>query len=544
MSLSKNGAGRPHARRMITLAGVLVITFGLAILSSGAGAAGKCEVLSTTSYVDPTGDGNGAGAPDITTIVASSWEDGTTSLEVAFVERPEFGTDMAVQAYLDTDKNAATGNAKGFEYVLEALPRERPGVSGYSLKPHECDDQPAITLSRWDGEAWVAIPDVKGLSTWYGDSKLTLKWSAAAIGNAIGFNFAVYAATSVSFDGAGQPVFTTAASDWAPDEGTYVYQPFDYSSYADALGDGGGAPDLGKIVVTRWRGGLFKFWIEIPAAKAFTQDMLLETWIDADSNSETGNPNGYEYLVRAQPVPHEETPSAAGKLAPGSYAQPVVTLLAWDGAGWASHGSESLDWLYDSGLKLSIDPGELGNPVAFTFIVTASAPVSFDESGNPIPGETPIDRAPDSGSYSFPLQIATAQLLGTYKVQYKVIKAKNFADLKRGAAFSKTWKFVQSCKKKNCVTRVVVSGGEHFKLAKKGRAAYKAKTGRKFACEAGLSAKGTQKVQLRAKKGAWVKGKWRVAKWTGSVSVVSPANGVAQCGGAASYSASLTGKRK
>lgn len=548
MSSKKGGARRPCTSRIVTLTGALMAMFALAILTSGAGAASKCEQLSKTAYADPAGDGMGAGAPDITEVVVGSWEDGTTKFEIALPDRSEMAEDMLVRAYLDTDKNVQTGNAKGFEYMIQVQRRstlEQQSFKALSPSVVECEEQPVASLYKWEGEAWVKIEKVDGLASWYGDERLTLQLKPAAVGNAIGFNFAVYAASGVVFDVAGTPVLTAAASDWAPDEGTWVYQPFDYSTYGDAAGDAGGAPDITKIVVTKWRGGLFKFWIEIPGTKTFAQDMLVEAYVDADSNRATGDPGGYEYVLRAQPVPHEETPAAMGKTNPGYHSQLSMSVRVWDGSEWIVPDCSSLSATFDRGLKFAIDPGKLGNPTAFTFYVAASSGVVFDAEGGADLTNAVTDRAPDTGSYGFPLQVASAQLLGSYKVRYKITKARNFSDLKRGKAFTKTWKFVQNCKKKNCVTRVVVSGGkEKFKLARKGKATYKAKAGRKFACEAGMSAKGTQKLQLRVKKGAWVKGKWRVAKWTGTVNVVSPANGVAQCGGAASYSAALAAKRK
>jgi hypothetical protein len=490
------------------------------------------------------------GAPDITAVNVTSYEGGGVSFTIAIADKPEFATDMLVRTYLDTDKNVETGNAKGFDYMIQSQ-RAASSEEEFSLAQVKCENQPTTSLLKWNGSAWEPVK-TESLSAWYGDSSLTIQLNSSEIADALAFNFAVYAAANVTYDESGNPVLDSAVFDWAPNEGSYVYSPLDFSIYADPVGDGSGegAPDITKVVVTKWRSGQFKFWIEIPKTEWFAEDMLVRTYVDSDSNSETGDANGYEYLIQAQ---RSAVTPATEKLAPRSRATVArarcyelsLTVLKWDGSAWALIDEGSTDGSYNHGLKFALDASSIGDVKAFSFAVSAAAKVSFDAEGNPNLTDAVSDRAPNTGSYNFPLVVSSAKLLGAYKVRYKVKKARNFADLKRGTTFTKTWKFVRSCKKKTCVTRVVVVGGsERFKLARKGRTLYKAKAGRKFACEAGSSARGTQKVQIRLKRGVWVKGKWRVAKWVGTVRVVSPNNHNPQCGGKAYYTASLTGKHK
>ena len=71
MSYRKSGA----RRRTLTFVSALVAAVALAALSSGAGATSKCEVvLGTATFTDATTDGT----PDISQVVATTYEDGNT----------------------------------------------------------------------------------------------------------------------------------------------------------------------------------------------------------------------------------------------------------------------------------------------------------------------------------------------------------------------------------------------------------------------------------------------------------------------------------
>lgn len=82
---------------------------------------------------------------------------------------------------------------------------------------------------------------------------MTVTLNAAEAGDALTFNFAVYAASNVSYDESGVPDTSVASFDWAPDTGSWTYQPFEWSAYSDPSGDGSaeGAPDITKVGVTK-----------------------------------------------------------------------------------------------------------------------------------------------------------------------------------------------------------------------------------------------------------------------------------------------------
>ena len=90
------------------------------MLTTGAGAASKCHPLATATFADPTGDGSGANAPDITGVTVTSYEGGGTAFQIALANQSEFSSDMLVRIFIDSDKNASTGNDKGFEYMIQA----------------------------------------------------------------------------------------------------------------------------------------------------------------------------------------------------------------------------------------------------------------------------------------------------------------------------------------------------------------------------------------------------------------------------------------
>jgi hypothetical protein len=548
------------SRRVLTTFSLLTVACALAVLTTGASAASKCRPLASANYTDPTGDGSGANAPDITGVTVTSYEGGGTTFQVALANQSEFGTDMLARIFVDSDKTASTGNDKGFEYMIQVQGTssesgsggDDPGGDGtvsHSYSSIKCEDRPVTTLFKWNGSGWA--PADSDSNSWFGNGGVSVEINASDIGDALVFNFAVYAASNVTYDESGAPQLAGASFDWAPDTGTYGYQPFDYSSYSDPTGDGSGpgAPDITKVVVTKWKGAQLKFWIAIPGTEEFGEDMLMQVYLDSDSNAATGDPNGSDYMIQAQRASYNGdddslTPllRAVSRLARSKCYQPWLSLRKWNGSSWAPVKTDWLDSWYNGGLRFSIDPADLGSTTTFNSSVYAAAKVAFDDMGSPSLKDAVYDSAPDTGSYGFPLVPENGQFDGVYKVAYKVTHSHNFGNMRRGSRRARTWKFLRSCKNNQCATKVVASGTE-FKLSRTGKS-FNAKAGGKFDCQTGRSARGTESYQLKVQKSRWIKGRWRVTNWVGTVRVVSPNNGVPECGGTASYTASLTGTLK
>ncbi|MHB8060532.1 MAG: hypothetical protein ACYDHO_06840, partial [Gaiellaceae bacterium] len=317
-------------------------------------------------------------------------------------------------------------------------------------------------------------------------------------------------------------------------------KPFEWSLYNDAIGDGSaeGAPDITSVGVRKWKGDLPKFSVAIPGTEEFGEDMLLRILIDSDSNATTGDADGYDYLIQGQRVSYEMDSllkGGASVLRALCY-QPNVTLFGWSEGSWSAVEADSLDWSYSKGLSLSLDSSLIGSPSAFNFAVYAASKVSFDASGWADLTTAPaFDRAPDTGSFGFPLAVSNAELVGEYKVTSRVIKATGHLYQKKSS--KKVWSFQKRCANKKCSTKVNVKGQGQYKLSRAGKTSYKARVGKKVSCSAASTAT-TETFSMNVKKSAWVKGKWRVTKWVGTLKVNAKKKA---CG---SYTAALTGTLK
>ena len=529
MSYRKSGA----RRRTLTFVSALVAAVALAALSSGAGATSKCEVvLGTATFTDATADGT----PDISQVVVTTYEDGNTQFQISLPGTSEFTADMLARTYIDADRDTATGSDKGFEYMIQSVPAGTLGAVGpFSTKCY----QPSSALYAWNGTGWVK-QDTETLDSWYGDESLTVRINASEFGKAMVFNLAVYAAAGVTYDESGVPNVSSASSDWAPDSGTYAYKPFEWASYTDAVNDGSaeGAPDITGAEVLR-KGGQLKFTVSIPGTYEFNDDMLLRVFIDSDGSAATGDGNGYDYLLQGQRVPFGKSSLMSTKsVLHALCTQPTVTLFKWGEGSWSAVETDSLDWWFEYGATITLDSAAIGSPATFNFAAYAASKVTFDESGWPnLTTEPAFDRAPDTGSLAFPLVVSTAELVGDYKVTSKVIKSKGNLEPKKTS--KKVWSFQKSCSKKTCSTKVNMKGQGKVKLSRAGKTSYKARAGgKKISCSSSVAARTTQSFSMKVKKGALVKGKWRVTKWVGTLKVSAKKKA---CG---SYTAALTGTLK
>jgi hypothetical protein len=166
----------------------LLLVFG-AGLFAGVGA-GPAAVVSSATFTDPAGDGQGA--PDIQTVTASD-EAGLVSITVAAAD---LRANTRINVYLNTDK---TG---GFDYWLHYQKGTRNWL---------------WNVSRWSGSAWQRVPQSNTTSITPGDNVCVFRLSTADLGGTSGFRFNV---ETVLFD----PVSKTAtARDHAPDSGTWLY---------------------------------------------------------------------------------------------------------------------------------------------------------------------------------------------------------------------------------------------------------------------------------------------------------------------------------
>jgi hypothetical protein len=122
-----------------------------------------------SSWTDPTGDALG-NAPDITAVQVSNDSGGQCLFRVTV---SNLTPESALYLYLDTDKNAATGDA-GFEYMLSWDSSSDPDANGWSIE-------------HWNGTSWVHPgdhPTMVGMKTTAG---VEFSVNRTDLGNAGGF---------------------------------------------------------------------------------------------------------------------------------------------------------------------------------------------------------------------------------------------------------------------------------------------------------------------------------------------------------------------
>ena len=188
---------------------VAVVAVAIALVALPAIALGSAArgATNSQSYQDSTGED--AAAPDITSIGVANDDTGAITFQINISNRPAFTPDMLLDIYLDTDKNAATGDSQifGSEYVIEL----QPG---------------AVGLFQWNGSDFVGAASQSSLTFSYGTSGATIRVNALDLSRTKGFNFAVDVASGITVDASGNPDFTNVHDDIAPDpgHGTFAYQ--------------------------------------------------------------------------------------------------------------------------------------------------------------------------------------------------------------------------------------------------------------------------------------------------------------------------------
>lgn len=124
-------------------------------------------------------------APNITTIVVSNNDPGMITFRINVPNRPQLGADMLFDVFVDADRRATTGSASlaGVDYVIELAGGD-------------------INLFKWDGTNFTrrgGDPSAATLSYSY-HRGVTIRISAADLGNTRGFRFFVAATSGVAVD--------------------------------------------------------------------------------------------------------------------------------------------------------------------------------------------------------------------------------------------------------------------------------------------------------------------------------------------------------
>jgi hypothetical protein len=200
-------------RRLTRIGLVLAAGAFLVALPTAAGAlpSGTATPLgvaaNSQNYQDSSGEN--PAAPDITTLTVSNDDAGLVSFRVNVPNRPQLGQDMVIDLFVDTDNNPQTGSADfgGADYVVELIQGE-------------------ANLFKWDGTNFTrrfGDPSAISLSFTY-QGGVTIRISAAELGNTKRFNFFVIVESGIVFDPTtGDPDFSNSVGDAAPGGGVGLY---------------------------------------------------------------------------------------------------------------------------------------------------------------------------------------------------------------------------------------------------------------------------------------------------------------------------------
>jgi hypothetical protein len=200
-------------RRLTRIGLVLAVAAFVVGLQTAAGAlpSGAATPLgvaaNSQNYQDSSGEN--PAAPDITTLTVSNDDAGLVSFRVNVPNRPQLGQDMVIDLFVDTDNNAQTGSADfgGADYVVELIQGE-------------------ANLFKWDGTNFTrrfGDPSAISLSFTY-QGGVTIRISAAELGNTKRFNFFVIVESGIVFDPTtGDPDFSNSVGDAAPGGGVGLY---------------------------------------------------------------------------------------------------------------------------------------------------------------------------------------------------------------------------------------------------------------------------------------------------------------------------------
>jgi hypothetical protein len=161
--------------------------------------------------------------------------------------------------------------------------------------------------------------------------------------------------------------------------------------FTDSTGEDPSAPDITTIDLSNDNAGLITFKINISNRPTFTDDMLLDVFLDTDRKASTGDPQnlGADYAL---------------ELVPGA-----VTLYKWNGTDFRTAPSQSsVTFGYAStGATIRASARDLGNTKGFNFYADAVAGVTIDSSGNPDFSHVHDDAAPDPGHGLFTYPVLT-----------------------------------------------------------------------------------------------------------------------------------------
>jgi hypothetical protein len=179
-----------------------MLVLGVALVAMPAVALGGDARHDKNSVTFPDSTGEDAAAPDITSVVVSNDDAGLITFQINVSNRPALAADMEFLILFDTDKNPNTGgsNFLGADYAIDLVPG-------------------AVDLFQWNGTTYARAASQASLTFSYAATGPVIRISAADLGKTKAFNFGVIASSGIVVDAAGNPDYTNAHNDFAPDAG-------------------------------------------------------------------------------------------------------------------------------------------------------------------------------------------------------------------------------------------------------------------------------------------------------------------------------------
>jgi hypothetical protein len=299
---------------------------------------------------------------DIATVSVLDRDEGYLAFQVVLGRR--FSRGITVVAYLDTDRNVATGSPAFFGADYAFL----------LFDGSECCAQfSGWTLRRWNGTTFSKGSFRNYVYSDLTAGVLTFDFDSADIGRPSGFNFAV------ATDSKSQ---SRRRLDRAPNTGQ---APWSFDSTVGGLA----SADVATVVVSNDDLGVLTF--QVVLAAQLPQGLTVAVYIDSDRNPRTGAPTlfGANYALVFSNLREE-----FGLLLFDA------SLGRWDGTSFRSV-FQKVEPLVNRVLTYSFHSDDLGRPSGFNFVVTTASQ-----------GMVSLDRAPDPGQapWGFNMKVRPVRL--------------------------------------------------------------------------------------------------------------------------------------
>ena len=152
------------------------------------------------TYPDTTGE-DPAGV-DVSSVAVSNDDAGLITFQINVTNRPALTADLLYQVYSDST-SGGDPDSYGADHVLQLT------TAG-------------VALFTWDGTNFPFASSQAGVASAYTSAGPVVRVSAAALGKPKSINFVVIAVSGVTEDASGNPDYSNAHGDLAPNFGVYT----------------------------------------------------------------------------------------------------------------------------------------------------------------------------------------------------------------------------------------------------------------------------------------------------------------------------------